>query len=468
MIEPLAQDGHPNHVLIVEDDAGLRQSLSTLLNHEGYHVVSMDDGNKALKWFAQQPVDLILSDLKMPGLNGMELLQEVHKINPGVEMILLTAFATVDLAVEAMKLGVFDFVTKPFKKSALLATVHKALEKLALVRENSALRKQLEICTGQRRLIVASQSMREVLGLVEKVALTSATVLITGESGTGKEVIAEEIHRRSGRADRPLLKVSCAALPESLIESELFGHEKGAFTGALATHAGRFEIAHRGTLFLDEIGEVPLHIQVKLLRVLQDGQFERVGGTQTQFSDVRIIAATNRNLQAAIDQRQFREDLFYRLNVIHVAVPPLRERREEIPVLARHFLEIYRSRHKRPALTFTGAFLDTLTHYSWPGNTRELENVVERAVIMSDGAEIDELSLPESMRSCGAGPGLLTFPIGSTLDEIAGRAIETTLEHTGGDKDRAAKLLGITPRSIYRFLERKRRNAVTVCLEKPE
>ena len=442
-------------ILIAEDDASLCKSLSLLLTKEGYRVLSADDGNMALKMIAKEPVDLILTDLKMPGLNGIELLQEVKKLDRDAGLIMLTAFASVEVAVEAMKQGAFDFVTKPFKKSVLLATIRKALEKQALLRENWRLRQQLENCAGAPRPIFASHAMRELLDLVEQIAPTSSTVLITGESGTGKEVIAEEIHRRSERRERPLLKVSCAALPEAVIESELFGHEKGAFTGALTTHPGRFELAHGGTLLLDEIGEVPNHIQVKLLRVLQNGEFERVGGTKTLFSDARIIAATNRDLKKAIDAGHFRKDLYYRLNVIHLAIPPLRERSEEIPALALQFMEFYRSRNGKPDLRFADSFLDSLAQYSWPGNTRELENAIERAVIMARGKEIDLLALPEPLKSA-TGPGLLAFPIGSTLDEIQERAIEKMLDYTAGDKERAARLLGITTRTIYRHLERKR------------
>lgn len=450
-------------VLVAEDDIALRQSLTTLLGNEGYDVVGVEDGNRALKRCAQERFDLVLSDLKMPGLDGMELLQEIKKLDSSIEIILLTAFATVDLAVEAMKFGAGDFVTKPFKKAILLAAVRRALEKQVLLKENASLKKQLENSRSSRRLVASSPAMRSVMELVEQVAPTSSTVLIMGESGTGKEVIADEIHRRSLRADRPFIKVSCAALPETLLESELFGHEKGAFTGALTAHAGRFELADGGTLFLDEIGEVPSHIQVKLLRVLQDGQFERVGGTQTLSADVRIIAATNRDLKKAIEERFFREDLYYRLNVIPIVVPPLRERPEEIPLLAHHFLEIYQARNGRADLHFSDGFLASLIRYPWPGNTRELENTIERAVIMSHTAEISEAALSEPIASSAHGFSFLTFPLGSTLEEMEERAIENALEHAAGDKERAAKLLGITPRTIYRFLERQRKLALTDC-----
>jgi two-component system response regulator HydG len=447
----------PVSILVAEDDQALGKSLAMLLHQEGYRVLSAADGNTALKLIAEEKVDLVLSDLKMPGLNGMELLQEIKKLNAEIGVILLTAFATIDLAVEAMKQGAFDFVTKPFKRSVLLAVIRRAIEKQALVRENANLRTQLESCSPSRRLIVASRAMRELLELVQQVASSSSTILITGESGTGKEVVAEEIHRRSGRAAHAMVKVSCAALPETVIESELFGHEKGAFTGALTARTGRFEMAHGGTLFLDEIGEVPPNIQVKLLRVLQDGKFEKVGAAKTLSSDARIIAATNRDLQKAIQEGRFREDLYYRLNVIHIRVPPLRERPEEIAPLARHFLEVYRARNGKPELDFTDAFLNSLQQHSWPGNTRELENVVERAVIMARGRHIDSVAAPEPLlQPHDSHAGSLTFPIGSTLDEIQEQAIETMLRHTGGDKERAAKLLGITPRTIYRFLERKR------------
>ncbi|MBI4444510.1 MAG: sigma-54-dependent Fis family transcriptional regulator [Acidobacteria bacterium] len=454
-------------VLVAEDDAGLRRSLTQVLSQEGYDVISVKDGNDALKVIAQQPIDLVLSDLKMPGIDGMELLQEAGKLNRSMGVILLTAYATVDVAVEAMKHGAFDFVTKPVKKSVLLAVVRNALEKQALIRENSDLKIQLDAYSGSRQLIATSQAMRRVLELVEQVAPTSSTVLITGESGTGKELVAEEIHHRSGRADHPLVKVSCAALPEAVIESELFGHEKGAFTGAVARHVGRFEIANGGTLFLDEIGEAPLQIQVKLLRVLQDGRFERIGGTQTLFSDARIIAATNRDLKAAISQGQFREDLYYRLNVIGIHIPPLRERQEEIPLVTHHFLEVYRLRCGKPHLSFTDAFLDGLMRHSWPGNIRELENVVERAVIMARGTRIDETLLPDLMQTGTPCRSMLSFPLGSTLDEIEERAIEDMLEHTRGEKELAAKLLGIAPRTIYRFLERKRKLKMTNCHSNP-
>lgn len=455
----------PIRILVAEDDSSLCESLKTLLSHAGYEVVTAGDGNMALRCFAQRPFDVVLSDLRMPGLTGIELLEEIKKIAPQTEMILLTAFATVDLAVEAMKRGAFDFVTKPFKKSILLAVIQKALDRKSLVHENFQLRRRLELCEARKAVIASSGAMQQVMKLVDQVAPTSSTVLITGESGTGKEVIGEEIHRRSHRAGRSLVKVSCAALPETLLESELFGHEKGAFTGALASRAGRFELANGGSLFLDEIGEIPLHVQVKLLRVLQDGHFERVGGTRTLFSDARIIAATNRDLKEAIAEKSFREDLYYRLNVIQIEVPPLRERPEDIPLLAHHFLSVYCARIGKPALSFSDAFMNSLIQYSWPGNVRELENTIERAVVMARDTQIDVTLLPEPMKSPHQGTIWLSFPIGSTLEEIETRAIENALEHTEGDKERAAKLLGITPRTIYRYLNQKRKSALSNCQE---
>src|SRR5205809_7479087 len=355
-------------LLVADDDPGLRESLERTLTREGYRVLLASDGRAALERLQDGAIDLIVTDLKMPGLTGLELLRAAKAIAPDVDVILLTAFGTVEEAVKAMKDGAYDFLTKPFRREQLIKLIDKALERRDLIEQNRALKKQLEDLRAKGQMIGASPSWRRMLTLVEQVADSSATILIQGESGAGKELVARAIHERSGRRAGPFVAVNCAALPETLLESELFGYEKGAFTGAAGRKEGRFELAHGGTLFLDEVADLSLVTQPKILRVLQEGEFERLGGNRTIRVDVRIVAATNQDLASLVRDKRFREDLFYRLNVITIKVPPLRERHEDIPVLAEHFLKLYAAKNNRPLEGFSKEAMRRIEAYSWPGN----------------------------------------------------------------------------------------------------
>ena len=380
-------------ILVVEDDVENRAAMVKVLEGAGYKTLETDNGQQALDIIEEDDVDILVTDLRLPVMDGVELLKRAKAIEQEIEVIMITGHGTVEVAVEAIKEGAYDFITKPVKKAQLLRAVEKAAEKQYLSRENRELRQQLNQ-TGVRRIVYAGPEMRNIARMVEQVAPSTATVLITGESGTGKEVVADAIHAASPRRLKPMIKVSCAALPETLLEAELFGYEKGAFTGANARKEGRFELANGGTLFLDEIGEVPPAVQVKLLRVLQDGKFERLGGTRTIDADVRIIAATNKDLQKEVEEKRFREDLFYRLNVINIRIPALRERKDDIQLLAMHFLKLYADKNNKPIEGFTEEAMLALTTYDWPGNVRELENAVERAVVFTNGKQIPLSVLP--------------------------------------------------------------------------
>src|SRR6266566_5862978 len=388
----------PATLLVADDDPGLRESLERTLTREGYRVVLASDGRAALERVQAGGVDLIVTDLRMPGLTGLELLRAAKAIMPDVDVILLTAFGTVEEAVKAMKDGAYDFLTKPFRREQLIKLVDKALERRDLIEQNRALKKQLDDIRAKGQMIGASPSFRRMLTLVEQIADSSATILIQGESGTGKELVARTIHERSARRNGPFVAVNCAALPETLLESELFGYEKGAFTGAAGRKEGRFELADGGTLFLDEVSDLSAVTQPKILRVLQEGEFERLGGTKTMRVDVRIVAATNQELAQMVREKRFREDLYYRLNVISVRVPPLRDRHEDVPLLAQHFLRVYAAKNNRQLDGFTDEALGCLEAYSWPGNVRELENVVERAVVLARGLRVDAADLPDAVR----------------------------------------------------------------------
>jgi len=442
-------------ILIVDDDAGVRESLNKVLSKEGYQTLEAEDGEKALNICRQQLVHVIITDLRMPGMDGVELLKAVKLLLPDVAVIMMTAYGSVEKAVEALKQGASDFILKPFKRIEIEKAVKKAIEHQALIVENRYLKEQVEAGEKLPNIIGSSPAMRKVLNLVEQIAPSSATVLILGESGTGKGVIAEAIHKLSDRKERAFVKVSCAAIPETLLEAELFGYERGAFTGAVARKEGRFEIADGGTMFLDEVGEIPPAIQVKLLRVLQDGTFERLGSTRTMSTDVRLVAATNTNLVEAVEQKKFREDLYYRLNVISISLPPLRERPEDIPLLAQHFLRIYSAKNKKEFEGFSKEALEVLAHYSWPGNVRELENTVERAVVLSRKKIITPTDLPEQVNQGQQVSEFIRVPIGMPLEEVKNRVIEETLKTTKGDKTLAAKILGITSRTIYRKVGKK-------------
>ncbi|MFB3819540.1 MAG: sigma-54-dependent transcriptional regulator [Candidatus Methylomirabilales bacterium] len=443
----------PLRVLVVDDDQAVREALARTLEKLGHEPVLAADGQEGLDRLREGGIPIVLADLKMPGLTGLELLRAAKALSPDTEVIMITGHGTVEDAVAAMKDGAYDFITKPFRRLYLERTIGKAAEKQALVLQNRALQQRLAEMEGGGRLLGTSPPMRRVLDMIAQVAPSAATVLILGESGTGKELVANALHQGSQRRDRPLVKVNCAALPETLLESELFGYERGAFTGAVARKAGRFELADGGTLFLDEIGELSGATQAKLLRVLQEGEFERVGGTQTLKVDVRLITATNADPAALVRERRFREDLFYRLNVITVPLPPLRDRREDIPLLAHQFLRGFAAKNGKAVEGFTEEAMDLLQSYAWPGNVRELENVIERAVVLTRGSMISPADLPETLAGADAAARQLVISIGTPLDEVEDRLIEETLRYTKGDKALAAKLLGIATRTIYRRLK---------------
>ncbi len=440
-------------ILVVDDEASNRLSMERILERAGYHVLSAANGTEGLAMLRKEDVSLLLTDLKMPGMSGLELLKAARKLVPDVEVIVLTAYGTVETAVEAMKEGAYDFISKPLKRIELLSAVRNALEKQALSSENRRLKAQLE-AQGGRGIIGTSPAMQRVLELVTQVAPSSANVLIEGASGTGKELVAQAIHDLSPRRSHRFVKLNLAALPETLVESELFGYEAGAFTGATGRREGRFELAAGGSLFLDEVGELSPALQVKLLRVLQEGEFERLGGTKTISVDVRIVAATNKNLKEEVEARRFREDLYYRLNVINIQLPTLRERLEDIPLLVNHFLRVYSRKNERPVKEMSREAMALLMRYDWPGNVRELENTIERAVVLSRHDEIRPEDLPAAIQ--GDQQTLrreVSFPIGTPIREVELAMIRETLRYTDGDKNLAAHLLGINPRTIYRKLD---------------
>ena len=439
-------------VLIVDDQESIRLALSRMLSKEGYEVFLAENGESALDILREKKINVMLSDLKMHKMDGLRLLKASKLIKPEVEVILITAHGTIEKAVGAMKDGAYDFITKPFKKIVIANMIRKAIEKQALVVENKYLHEQLAHSEHDRHADIIGQSdaMCDVIKLAEQVAPSQASVLIQGESGTGKEAIASLIHSIGARMDKPFVKVSCAALPDSLLESELFGYEKGAFTGAVNQKEGRFELAHNGTLFLDEIGEITPSIQVKLLRVLQEGEFERLGGTRVMKSNVRIISATNVDLASAIKQKRFREDLYYRLNVITINIPPLRERREDIPLIINHYLKVYQEKNDKSIGGISEEALNIMAGYQWPGNVRELKNVIERAVVLTQDRIITQKDLPENITGARIEDRKFSIPFGMPLREIEKKIIIETLKRSRGDKEVAAKLLGITPRTIYR------------------
>ena len=414
-------------------------------------MLTAEGAKAALEIARTHRVHVVLTDLMMPGTNGVELLRALKQVSPDTEVVVMTAYGTVETAVQAMRDGAYDFVEKPLKRMAIVKSVKKAAERQSLVEENRSLRHEIKLLT-RREIVGTSPALRRVLDVATQAAPSSATVLVLGESGTGKELVARYIHERSSRARGAFIGVNCAAIPETILEAELFGHERGAFTGAVARREGRFAKAAGGTLFLDEIGELSPSVQVKLLRVLQEGEYEPVGGN-TVKADARIVAATNRDLHAQVTAGRFREDLFYRLNVIAVTAPPLRARREDIPLLVDHFLGVYCAKNNRPRLSVTRAVMQLLADYMWPGNVRELENVVERAVVLCRGDTLTVEDLPEVVIQASEQPRTaLSVTIGTPLEEIESRLIRETLRHTKGDKPLAAQLLGISTRTIYRKL----------------
>ncbi|MEW6275549.1 MAG: sigma-54 dependent transcriptional regulator [Bacillota bacterium] len=430
-------------ILIIDDEKHLCWALEKAMRQEGYQALSTTSSKKGLELIKEESPSLVILDLKMPEMDGLEVLRRAREILPGLPVIILTAHGTIETAIEAMKIGAVDYLTKPFDLDELKIVIKQNLMVSQLVTEVNFLR--AELARKYTSIIGESKAIQEVKKLIEKVAKSNATVLITGESGTGKEVAALTIHQQSLRKDGPFVPVNCAALPEQLLESELFGHEKGAFTGAVARKLGRFELADRGTIFLDEITEIPLSMQVKLLRVLQEKSFERVGGTETLNVDVRVIAATNRDITLAMKQGQFREDLYYRLNVFQINMPPLKERKEDIPLLAQHFVEKFRPTYLVNKIS--PAALELLVRYHWPGNIRELQNVIERAAIICQGNEILPEHLPKELLATQktTASSIINFPDqGISLDEVEKELILKALEKTGGNQTRAAQLLGIT------------------------
>ncbi len=443
-------------ILVVDDELGILDSLQRIFEREGYEVATTDSGEQALERIRSGPVDVVLADIMMPKMSGTEVLRAVKAISPSIEVIMMTAFGTVENAVECMREGAYDFITKPLKRAIVVRSVQRALERRALLVENRALRAAIaQQDSGD--IVGQSAALQRTLEMVAQAAPSAATILLLGESGTGKELLARQIHRLSERAAGPFVAVNCAALPENLLETELFGHEKGAFTGAAGKREGRFERASGGTIFLDEIGETSPSLQVRLLRVLQEGEIERVGGQEVVPVDVRVLAATNKNLEDEVKAGRFREDLFYRLNVIQVQLPPLRARHGDVAILAEHFLRRFGEKNKKLVRGFSEAALKALDAYHWPGNVRELENTVERAVVLTRGEVVGLDDLPPAVAKAvgeerGPSDGVF-IPFGTTLEEVERRLILETLQRCGGDKKTAARLLGIAARTIYRKLD---------------
>jgi DNA-binding NtrC family response regulator len=440
-------------ILIVEDEAKLRRLLELQLADEGFLSQSAPDAESGLQLLAKDKFDLIVTDFKLPGMTGLEFLQAAKRVNANIPVIIMTAYGTVESAVEAMKFGASDYVLKPFSLAELILVIRKELDTHRLREENRTLREAL----GQRyhydNIVAHSEKMQAVLAMVERVAPTNSTVLLGGESGVGKDLIAHAIHQHSNRASGPFIKINSTAIPENLLESELFGYEKGAFSGATTSKPGKFELADKGTLFLDEIGDVPPAIQVKLLRVLQERSFERLGGTKTLKVDVRLVAATNRDLRAALEDGTFREDLYYRLNVVAIEIPPLRDHKEDIPALANFFLEKFAPESAKPIKGITPSAMKLLMDFHWPGNVRELENIIERGVTLSSGSTLDaaDIHLDTAPGRLAAGAAAV-LPEGFTLDQWEEEAIREALRRANGNKSQAARALGLSRNALrYRL-----------------
>ena len=440
-------------ILAVDDERAAGEAISEMLTHWGHRVETAIDGNDALKKAAEFRPDVVLSDLAMPQTDGLWLLRALKEDMPDCPVVFLTGRGTIDAAVEAIREGAYDFIEKPLDPARLKVCIDRALEKKETLREVQGLRRRLKQL-GPTDFIGQSTAMRRVFELIEKVAPAKASVAITGESGTGKEMVARSVHNLSSRRDRPFIAVNCASIPPTLMESEIFGHERGAFTGANTRRPGVFELAHGGTLFLDEVGEIPIELQAKLLRVLEEGRLRRVGGKTEIEVDVRVLCSTNRDLKAEIKNLRFREDLYFRLNVFQIALPPLRERREDIPILVQHFIEKFNEESGKRITGMHPEALDVLKNYDWPGNIRELRNAVERAVILCDGDLIQREQLPPDMS--GKGPERQTFrlPYGLPLDLVEKEYILGMLQRNGGNKARTAEILGVSEKTLYNKLNR--------------
>ena len=445
-----------NTILVVDDDPAHRTMLRTLLTGWGYTIFEADDGSTAIEKVHDQAFDLILMDIRMLKVSGLQALTEIKAFNPAIPIIIMTAYSSVETAVEALKNGAYDYLTKPLDFDELRLTMERAMDHTQLKEENRLLRETLGSHFDRRNIIGRSPAMVRLLETVAQVAPSEATILITGDSGTGKEMIAGAIHFNSPRKDGPFVKINCAAITETLLESELFGHEKGAFTGAYRKKEGRFRQAHGGSLFLDEISEMSLAMQVKLLRVLQEREITRVGGEEVIKVDVRIIAATNKDLLEEIEAGRFREDLYYRLNVVTLNLPPLREKREDIPLLAQHFLEVFSETNSKKIKGFTPQAMDRMLKYDWPGNVRELMNAVERGVVLSRSEYLDEQDLPIIPMDASVSGKILAkdaLLADMPLDEVEKATVLKTLELTEGNKSEAARRLGITRRTLHKKLK---------------
>jgi DNA-binding NtrC family response regulator len=439
------------NILVIEDEQKMLRLLELKLCEEGWKTFSAGDAETGLKILEREAIDLVLSDIKLPGMDGLEFLQAIRRANAEIPVVLMTAYGSVEKAVEAMKSGASDYVLKPFSLDEIMLVVRKELDVHRLRAENRTLREELGHRYQYPNIVARSQKMQEVLAIVERVAPTNSTILIGGESGVGKDLIARAIHHRSRRASGPFIKINCTAIPENLLESELFGYEKGAFTGAAATKPGKFELADKGSLFLDEIGDVPQAVQAKLLRVLQEREFERLGGMRTIKVDVRLIAATNRDLRAALEEGTFREDLYYRLNVVPIDMPPLRDHKEDVPDLVEHFLAKYRKESGKEIRGVTPQALKLLMSFHWPGNVRELENIIERAAALAPGQWIEagDIHLDDKPAKEN-GTAAHFLPSGMTLDQWEEAMIRDALHRADGNKSQAARLLGLS-RNAFRY-----------------
>jgi two-component system response regulator AtoC len=446
-------------ILIVDDDEALRESLELVLASEGYEVATSHDGESALVYLENAHADVVLCDLRMPGLDGFDLIPQISRLLPGVPVVLMSAYGTEDLALEAMRRGAYDYIAKPFQPSEVLLTLRKARERERLRQANQLLQRDVRRAVGDRPIVAASKPMIELLEMLERTAAFKTTALLTGESGTGKEVLARAIHAQSPRWNGSFVAVNCAAIPENLLESELFGHARGAFTGASRARRGLFVEADGSSLFLDEIGELPPALQVKLLRVLQEEEVRPVGESKPRKVDVRVIAATARDLEADVRDGRFREDLYYRLNVMHLQVPALRERRKDIPLLVDHFLTRFREALGKPVRAVADDVLERLTHYHWPGNVRELENVIERAMILTDGDRINLRDIPPNIASSaaqseGSSSSSQDFSLRRARRRTEIDAIGRALRATGSNRTHAARLLEISHRALlYKIKE---------------
>jgi DNA-binding NtrC family response regulator len=442
------------HILVVEDEINIRSALVTMLERLGHTVEGTATAEEALALLEQAKVDLVMTDLRMPGVSGMEFLRQMKEKWPETEAIVITAFGSIDTAVEAMRLGAYDYLTKPIDRDRFPIVIEKALERRALAQENKQLKDRLETRTQFDHMVGKSEPMQQVYSLVDMVADSAVTILLTGESGTGKELVARAIHHKSARTNGPFVTLNCGALPENLFESELFGYEKGAFTGATTTKAGRFELADGGTLLLDEVGELSLKAQVDFLRVLETKEFRRLGGTKMITVDARIIAATNRNLEEAVKQGDFREDLYYRLHVVPIRLPPLRERSDDVPLLAERFLTEFAAQHHREPKEVSRDAMRLLRLYAWPGNIRQLRNLMERLVITVKDSAIQPEHLPEEIQASKEDARTMVVALGSSLRDVERETIRRTLTEVTNHREKAAKLLGISLRALqYKIKE---------------